>query len=144
MEDFLLSCPPAPGNQNGQRVNGQKMNLKEFQAFVRAQKRSIGYEFNLASGNNSFDIKISGTAKMMLGFAFIETDDPVNPIPAISFTFTVNNEIIVQNVNPNFYSYALTDEEFYYYPRPLNGSDQVNVTLNSSSGGTTSFAIFYI
>jgi len=138
-----LNCGQTPAT-NPQQVAGQKMTIEAFRNFVKKQKRTDGYELACAITTNTFALNISGDAEMMLGFAILNSDDATSGVASTAMTFTVNNEIIVSKTNPNFFNYLFTDEEFYYFPRPLNGRDKINVTLESPSVENVSFVIYYI
>lgn len=147
IDNYLLACGvqmPGQGPIARGRVNGQNMNLQQFQDYVKKQKRVKGYLITLSAGTQIQDLSISGDARMLLGFAFLESSDPAGPIPATGCTLTINNEIIVENVNPNFFSYALTDNEFYFYPRPLTGRDKIALSIEATGTASVSFAIFYL
>jgi len=62
-----------------------------------------------------------------------------------AFSFKVNNEIIIDSLDPNFISNFFTNDEYYYLPRPLSGTDQITITFtNPGATENTSLAIYYI
>jgi len=106
------------------------------------QKRAKGFSLNIVNGTgNSFDINLSGTAKWMLGFVLTFTNQTVLGVPT-SMTLTVNNDVVIQDAYPPSFSAGLTDREFYFYPRPLSGQDEIVLTMTGQLVNTA-FANFY-
>ncbi len=139
-----LNAPQFPGQQ----VKG--LNIENIRTLIKKQNRIKGYVFSVATGTNSFDLQLSGTARILLGIALIPrdagTDVAIQGFQAITaFTFKVNNEIIIESLDPNFISNFFTNEEYYYLPRPLSGTDQITITFtNPGATENTSLAIYYI
>jgi len=60
-------------------------------------------------------------------------------------SFKINNEIIIETIDPNFMTYLLTNDEFYYLPRPLSGTDQITITFqNPGATELANLIIYYI
>jgi len=146
-----LNTPQFPGQQL------KKASIDNIRAVIKRQKRMKGYVFNAPIGTSSFNLDLSGTARILLGLAiFGETSGEVTPKPAatccIPFTevssmqFKVNNEIVIDQVNPNFLSFGFNDNEYYYLPRPLSGTDQLTMTFTNtgSQTETVNVIIYYI
>ena len=97
-----LNAPQFPGQQ----VKG--MTIEQIRTLVKKQNRIKGYSFGVATGTNNFNLQLSGTARILLGLSLIPRDPGTN-IATQGFqditgvTFKVNNEIIIENLDPNFY-----------------------------------------
>ena len=139
-----LNAPQFPGQQ----VKG--LTIEQIRTLVKKQNRIKGYVFSVATGTNSYDLQLSGTARILLGIALIPrnagSDIAVQGFQDIaSFSFKVNNEIIIDSLDPNFVGNMFNTEEYYYLPRPLSGTDQITITFtNPGATENCSLAIYYI
>jgi hypothetical protein len=139
-----LNAPQFPGQQ----VKG--MTIEQIRTLVKKQNRLKGYNFSVATGTQTFDLQLSGTARIMLGLSLIPRE--INTQVAIrgfqhvtGVTFKVNNEIIIENVDPNFLGNFFNTEEYYYLPRPLSGTDQITISFtNPGATELVSLVIYYI
>lgn len=139
-----LNAPQFPGQQ----VKG--MTIEQIRTLVKKQNRIKGYTFGVATGTNNFNLQLSGTARILLGLSLIPRD-PGTSIATQGFqdvtgvTFKVNNEIIIENLDPNFLGNMFNTDEYYYLPRPLSGTDEITISFNNP-GATenVSLAIYYI
>ncbi len=63
-----------------------------------------------------------------------------------SMQFIINNELIIDQLDPNFISFGLMDTEYYFVPRPLSGQDTITITFtnNGALSETAKMAIYYI
>jgi hypothetical protein len=144
-KDMVLNLMRGQQNATNPTQAGRQFDeLAAIQNITNKQKRTRGYIFNCAVGSNSFDIAISGTARVLLGFNLLNNVNEQANIIGDSFSLFVNNEQIVENVNPNFFSAFLKLEEFSYFPRPLNGSDKVTVRIDTAAVSNISMTIYYI
>ena len=139
-----LNAPQFPGQQ----VKG--MTIEQIRTLVKKQNRIKGYNFSVATGTNNYNLQLSGTARIMLGLSLIPRE--VNTQVAIrgfqhvtGVTFKVNNEIIIENLDPNFLGNFFNTDEYYYLPRPLSGTDEITITFtNPGATELVSLAIYYI
>lgn len=126
-EMALINTPQFPGQQMG------KASIEQVRSLIKRQKRLKGFSHISTVGVSEINLDLSGTARILLGFAFIKAD-------ATSFTqiksvqFTVNNEIVMDQVNPNFLAQYLNTNEYYYIPRPLSGQDQLTMKFQNNGG----------
>lgn len=126
------------------------MTIEQIRTLVKKQNRLKGYNFSVATGTQTFDLQLSGTARIMLGLSLIPRE--INTQVAIrgfqhvtGVTFKVNNEIIIENVDPNFLGNFFNTEEYYYLPRPLSGTDQITISFtNPGATELVSLVIYYI
>jgi hypothetical protein len=139
-----LNAPQFPGQQ----VKG--MTIEQIRTLVKKQNRIKGYNFSVATGTQNFNLQLSGTARILLGLSLIPRN-PGSDVAVTGFqdvtgvTFKVNNEIIIENLDPNFLGNFFTNEEYYYLPRPLSGTDEITISFtNPGATENVSLAIYYI
>jgi hypothetical protein len=133
----------------GQRqFPGQQMgaSIEQVRSLIKRQKRLKGYSFNVPQGTSSFNLDLSGTARILLGIAIFgkvtASEEPFRLMPSCCIPFTqieslqfqVNNEIVIDQLDPNFLSFGFNNNEYYYIPRPLSGTDEL--TLKFTNTGT--------
>jgi hypothetical protein len=139
-----LNAPQFPGQQ----VKG--MTIEQIRTLVKKQNRIKGYNFSVATGTNNYNLQLSGTARIMLGLSLIPRDAgtaiAIQGFQDITgVTFKVNNEIIIENLDPNFLGNMFNTEEYYYLPRPLSGTDEITISFtNPGATENVSLAIYYI
>lgn len=139
-----LNAPQFPGQQ----VKG--MTIDQIRSLVKKQNRIKGYNFTAATGTTSFNLQLSGTARILLGLSLIPrlagTTVATTGFQSISgVTFKVNNEIIIENLDPNFLGNFFNTDEYYYLPRPLSGTDEISIQFtNPAAAEVVSLAIYYI
>jgi hypothetical protein len=139
-----LNAPQFPGQQ----VKG--LSVENIRTLIKKQNRIKGYNFSVATGTGSFDLQLSGSARIMLGLCLIPRE--INTQVAIrgfqhitGVTFKVNNELIIENLDPNFLGNFFNTDEYYYVPRPLSGTDQITIQFtNPGATELVSLAIYYI
>jgi hypothetical protein len=141
--DLGLNAPQFPGQQV------KNMTIEQIRNLVKKQRRIKGYSFNVPSGQSTQNIQLSGTARILLGIALLPVAvlDPndllaanSNPFPYISgfrnisqVTLKVNNEIVIENLHPDFLTNFLNNDEYNYLPRPLSGTDEIQLVFNNPS-----------
>ena len=139
-----LNAPQFPGQQ----VKG--MSIEQIRTLVKKQNRIKGYNFSVTTGTNNFNLQLSGTARILLGLALVPRtltstigQDGFTQITGV--TLKVNNEIVIENLDPNFLSNFFNNDEYYYLPRPLSGTDEITLTFtNPGATEQASLAIYYI
>lgn len=139
-----LNAPQFPGQQ----VKG--LSIEQIRTLIKKQNRIKGYNFSVATGTNSFNLQLSGTARILLGMALVPRE--VNTQVAIrgfqhitGVSLKINNEIVIENLDPNFLGNFFNTDEYYYLPRPLSGTDEITITFtNPGATESTSLAIYYI
>jgi len=135
----FINAPQFPGQQLGNAT------IEQIRGVIKRQKRLKGFSHIASVGISEINLDLSGTARILLGLAFIKKT-------ATSFTeitscqFTVNNEIVLDQVNPNFLAQYLNTNEYYYIPRPLSGTDQLTLKFqnNGAAAETIEIVIYYI
>jgi hypothetical protein len=139
-----LNAPQFPGQQ----VKG--LNIENIRTLIKKQNRIKGFNFSVATGTQSFNLQLSGTARILLGLSLIPravgTDVAIQGFQDITgVTFKVNNEIIIENLDPNFIGNFFNTDEYYYLPRPLSGTDEITISFtNPGATELVSLAIYYI
>jgi hypothetical protein len=139
-----LNAPQFPGQQ----VKG--LSIEQIRTLVKKQNRIKGYNFSVVTGTNNFNLQLSGTARILLGLSLvprtITADIGTTGFTQITgVTLKVNNEIVIENLDPNFLSNFFNNDEYYYLPRPLSGTDEITLTFtNAGATEQASLAIYYI
>lgn len=133
--------------QTPQFMGMQKGNLDvdQVRAMIKRQKRIKGYNWSIPAGTQSFDVQLSGTARLFLGFLLLPPDitDPTGTPDSI--TLDINNEIVIDTVKPYLLTNYAMDDEYYFIPRPLSGTDQIKFTWqNSAAAQSWQIALYYI
>jgi len=140
----LLNTPQFMGRKG--------MTIQQVRSFIKKQKRMKGFEFSAPTGNSTFNIQLAGNAKLFLGLVLFGVPNLAtypnwnNFFDVTSMQLTINNDIMIEQLNPNFLTQQFTNEEYYYLPRPLNGQD--TITMNFSNTGAlvevVNVGIYYI
>ena len=129
------------------------MSIDQIRTLIKKQRRIKGYSFTVPSGQSTQNIQLSGTARILLGIAMLPNfKAAVNTNPyTVGFqnitevTLKINNEIVIENLHPNFLSNFLNDDEYNYLPRPLSGTDQIILVFNNPNlTENVSIAFYYI
>lgn len=133
----LIKTPQFPGQQKG-------FSIDAIRTLIKKQKRVRGFRFNLVTSSQEFNINISGSARIFLGFVLSFEPDTTANYPEF-MTLTINNEVIIQQVNPNFFTQRFMDDEYYFFPRPLSGQDDILLqTQPAVADIILDFAVYYI
>jgi hypothetical protein len=139
--DLGLNAPQFPGQQ----VKG--MSIDQIRTLIKKQIRMKGFSFNVVTGNTTQNIQLSGTARILMGLVFVPRDitgAPANGFSQIgSVSFKVNNEIIIENADPNFLTTLLMNDEYYYLPRPLSGTDEITLSFTNPLVAEVCNVLFY-
>ena len=145
MKPLGLNAPQFPGMQTG-----KMKSVDEVRDLIKKQRRVKGFQFNVPNGQSQQNLQISGTALILLGIQLLPvaagTDTFIQGFQRISnFSFKVNNEIILESLNPTFATNYANDGEFLAIPRPLSGSDEITISFtNSGITEVCAIAIYYI
>lgn len=139
-----LNAPQFPGQQ----VKG--LSIENIRTLIKKQNRIKGYSWSVATGTNSFNIQLSGSARILLGLVLIPRE--VNTQVAVrgfqhvtGVSLSINNELVIENLDPNFLGNFFNTDEYYYLPRPLSGTDQITITFtNPGATELVSLGIYYI
>jgi len=130
-----------------------KVSIEQVRGLIKRQKRIRGYAFNCPIGSSEFNLDLSGTARILLGIGFLGTtglSDSAQSWNAFSqvdsVQFTVNNEIVIDQLNPNFLTPYFNNNEYYYIPRPLSGTDQLTMKFINTGIATelVNMVLYYI
>ena len=133
-----IGTPQFPGQQKG-------FDIEVIRTLIKKQKRTKGFQFEIESGENQDDINISGTARIFLGFAFLfDTENVDFSDRPTQTTLTINNEIIIQSTRPDFFTPDFMDDEYYYFPRPLSGTDDITLITQGVTDVTMEMIVYYI
>jgi len=140
-----LNAPQFPGMQTG-----KMQSVDQVRDLIKKQRRVKGYNLTVPTGTTSFNLQLSGTARILLGIelgSFItNTDSYVRGFQRITLvSFKVNNEIILDTLHPNFVTNYGNDSEMMALPRPLSGTDDITIEFtNPGASEVANVAIYYI
>jgi len=139
----VVRTPQFPGIQSGKGDVAAKIDA--VRAFIKQQKRAKGFLFGISIGSgNKLNIDLSGSARMLLGWAILfDTDAAPGDIP-LNITLKVNNEEIVEEVNPLFFSPDFMDDEYYFFPRPLSGTDSITMLAEGVADINMKIVFYYL
>ena len=139
--DLAINAPQFPGQQ----VKG--LSIDQVRTLIKKQIRMKGFSFNVVTGSSTQNIQLSGTARILMGLVFVPreiTGVPVTGFSQIgSVSFKVNNEIIIENADPNFLTTLLMNDEYYYVPRPLSGTDEITLSFTNPLVAEVCNVLFY-
>ena len=139
--DLGVNAPQFPGQQ----VKG--LSIDQVRTLIKKQIRMKGFSFNVATGNTTQNIQLSGTARILMGIVFIPRTAGGAPLTGFtniaSLSFKVNNEIIIENADPNFLTTQLMNDEYYYLPRPLSGTDEITLQFTNPLASEVCNVLFY-
>jgi hypothetical protein len=145
MNKLGLNAPQFPGMQTG-----KMQSVDEVRDLIKKQRRVKGYNITVPTGTTSFNLQLSGTARILLGIelgSFITgTDSYIRGFQRVTLcSFKVNNEIILDSVHPNFITNYGNDNEMMQLPRPLSGTDDITIEFtNPGATEVANIAIYYI
>ena len=135
--DNASNSPEFPGQQSGATV-------KQVQQFIKDQLRVKGYSVTVDTGTTPQQVRLSGDARLLCGIAFVV--DPArlaaNTLPE-QVTLTVNNEIVIEQIAPKFLLKDFTEDQYYAFPRPLSGTDDIVLTFTSAQAVQNVGVVFY-
>ena len=145
MNKLGLNAPQFPGMQTG-----KMKSVEQVRDLIKQQRRVKGYSLTIPTGTTSYNLQLSGTARILLGIelgAFATgTDSYVRGFQRVtSVSFKVNNEIILDTLHPNFVTNYGNDSEYLDLPRPLSGTDDITIEFtNPLATEVASIALYYI
>jgi hypothetical protein len=132
----LIGNPQFMGQQFG------KVSVDQIRSLIKRQKRIKGYSHTAPVGNSQINLDLTGTARIFLGIAFFGKARviPASPVAPTWTVFTdietvqlqINNEIVIDQLDPNFLTPQFNNNEYYYLPRPLSGTDEITVKFNNT------------
>lgn len=128
----MIGTPQFPGQQLGNK------SIEQIRSWIKKQKRLKGYSLTVPVGGSSFNLDLSGTARILLGIALFgkSTDDTSAGgwgtfVNIETIQFQVNNEIVIDQLDPNFLTQQFNNNEYYYIPRPLSGTDELTLKFTN-------------
>jgi len=133
----VVRTPQFPGQQKG-------LSIEQVRDIIKNQKRTKGFGLTVGTGESSHDINLSGSARVFLGFSLILETATFLDQPE-SMQLVINEEIIISQTRPIFFTPDFMDDEYYYFPRPLSGTDDIKVKfINSGIAQTVPMIFYYI
>lgn len=121
-----------PGTQGGKR------SIEEVREYIKNMARRKGFRFSGGTVETAFQLKISGTAKFLLGIAFL------NEFGAFC-KMQLNNEVLFEDCDAGFFTLGKTNQDYYAINRPLSGQDDLTLFITGDAAYENEpFIIFYI
>lgn len=153
VQDFIKQANPRRRADLGKTGNGNVIfpgtqmgyEIGQMRDFVKAQKRSKGFTFQTVVGTQDFNLDVSGDGVMFLGMNI--TTRTVAQLPENTFKLMINEEQIFSKCNGKFLSPETNpnkDMEFFPYPRPMSGSDEIILTVDSLVAMQVFVNVYYI
>ena len=129
----------------GQRI-APGTDIASIQNYIKKQKRVKGFTCVTTPAGTTTNLNLSGDAKIFLGLSLIIDGLNVFSLAAYNtiFSFKINNETIIDQINGGFIMDKLTVEEYCFYPRPLNGTDNINCTIIDPTSANWYLTLYYI
>lgn len=125
-----LGVTQFPGTQKG-------ASIETVRDYNKNMVRRKGFRFSGGTTATSFQIKISGTSKYLLGIAFLSSTFG-------TCSLTINNEVVFENVDTGFFQFGLTEQDYYAVNRPLDGNDDIVLTITGDLAYTNKpFVVYY-
>jgi hypothetical protein len=110
---------------------------KSVQNFNKNMVRRKGFRFSGGTSPEEFALKISGTAKFLLGIAFLNSSFGV-------CSMMLNNEQVFETMDTGFFQLGQTNQDYYAINRPLSGQDDCTLTITGDAAYVDkSFVIYY-
>lgn len=129
-----------PGQQMGATV-------AQVRDEVKKQHRIKGYNLTVPTGTTPYPLQVTGDARKFLGIVLFPIKDAFTKtlIEINQCTFKINNEIIIEDLNPNFLNGWFNNDQYFPLPRPLSGTDQITITFtNPGATESVGVALYYI
>jgi hypothetical protein len=132
MNPLGLNAPQFPGMQTG-----KMKSVDEVRDLIKKQRRVKGFQFNVPNGQSQQNLQISGTARILLGIQLLPvaagTDTFIQGFKELAnVSFKVNNEIIIESLNPSFVTNYSNDEEFMQSRARFRYSDEITISFTNS------------
>lgn len=156
INDTLRKLGMKPGTNAGGPRNIQGMGINQSGMIDAQFLENNGFKvkgqfFKSVIGTTEIQIKLSGTAKILIGFKFVDNysfgGSPCNP--AAIFTLKVNNSIIIETAPANAFTAANAavnniSSPYFEFIRMLNGSDNISILLTDTAAHDYNIYFYYI
>lgn len=153
VEQVMTHMNPVKGKKN-QSGNGSPIfpgsqlgfDIGEMRDFIKTQRRCTGYTIAGVVGNVSTPIQLAGDAKILLGAAISTPIADLANISDFTVSFDLNNEIVIDEINAQFFNpqQTLKSGEYFPFPRPLAGNDKMSIDITGVSAKTLYVVFYYI
>lgn len=128
-------------------INSNLNNTKAIQDFINSQIYAMGFQFGVSVGvNTNIPIKLSGSSRRLFGLCLFVQSDKVNDDDTFSLTINQENIITTSLWRAWYPSVTLGNykpQMFFPIPRPLSGSDSVNISWTAVTAKQV-YPIFYL
>lgn len=138
---------PSKGIPSGNIVQSRSVASQRAMAMREAYSNGVrckGFAISiLATTTSSTSIDLSGMGKNFLGFAFFSSAT----LPVITTQLVINNDVVVDSTNLNFFlvNTQNTERDYFPFPRPLNGQDTITFNFtNAGAVASVQLIVYYI
>lgn len=151
MQEFeiqnIMPGNTVPGKRDTNVYPGyrNKMTVEQVRNFIKKQKRTRGQQYSLNTGdNNDLNVELSGTARVLLGLAVaVPNDDFSNAAYNGTVDLKINNEVVLDAHPIRLLSYKFIEDEYYFFPRPLSGQDDIKINVRGRTAAGDLDVVFY-
>lgn len=117
-------------------TNFKNSNQSEIQAFNKSQIYFKGFNFGLSAGANEIaNVNLGGACRRLYGITVYVQSDKTGDDDL--FSLQINQEQIIDRVLWRSFCPTLvgnnSGSQFFAIPRPLTGSDTVNIVWNATT-----------
>lgn len=142
IENSYIFRKPDPGFQFAGQFPGNQYGgtIEQIRNLIQHQKKSKGFSLQSVVGTQTFNLVLSGDARLLLGYTFLGAT-------AGDFCrIKINNEIINDNVPVQGLTLLnnAMQNEYYEFPRPLSGQDEIVVEYTSTVASLRQFSMYYL
>lgn len=129
-------------------------DMQKLQEWNTKRKYVKSFKFTTVAGTNTFQaIQFPGMARFLLGWTVWDDSNDVQN----TFTLNLNNEDVITDTSwAEFCKILFSDtntlalvigssfkDEYFSYPRALNGNDSVKITYTAVTGGHIAFNFYF-
>lgn len=139
---YIFNRPTDPGFNPSNQFPGSQFgaNIDQIRALINRGKCSKGFIIPVLVGTQEFSLKLPSDARILLGFCIgIFTAGE-------TFSLQVNQEKIVDGAPVSCFTNLnrVLVDEYYVYPRPLSGQDEILFTYTAVGAKDQQLIFYYL
>jgi len=147
IDNLLSKAGLKPGaGVPGMGIQQQNFDLNRF--MNNNGMKVKGTKFTSVIGTTEIDIKLSGTAKLMVGFKIVpKAGHTAAYNPAKVFSLVVNNDVIIQDAPADAFSItniSYSTQNYCEFLRLLNGSDNIKILFTDTAAVDYNIYFYYV
>lgn len=141
IEQAYIFNKPGPGANfefPGSQYGG---NIEQVRSLLRHQKKSKGFDLVCGIGFNTFSLRLSGDARLLLGFVILicNAGEFIN--------LKINSDLVLDGATvqgfTGFNNENIVDD-YLIYPRPLSGQDEIILDYTAVVARTNHIQLLYL